>query len=542
MPFSQFKIENGEQDNHMNSHISTKKKIFVIIIVSLMVIILLGGVALKNNTGLLTKDIYQNMAYLKYKYLYRGEFADAVNTVNTNSVPVLLYHGITNVSGKYNITQRQFAEQMRVLKKAGYETINLSDFYSFMKGEKELPEKTFLLTFDDGRKDSYYGADPILKLFGYSAVMYIPTANSFNVNNIGNGYYLDLNQLKLMLKTGRWEIGSHAMQQTGDNVPVDKGNTRANFLSNKKWLIDENRLETDQEYEDRVNKELTQSKEEIQSILNVPVTSFAYPSSDYGQQSKNNFENAKKIILKYVISNYQMAFQQISSDDGRYTQNYRGDNMYYLHRLEPENDWDGEKLLSSLEPANSKSLPYASALGKMNNWKKIWGIISQTENTVILTTNNEKSGSGAFLDGTRYWENYNYQTTVNGDIVTSVTLYSRYQDEDNNLSCTFTNSYIKISEKIDGKNSILAEIDNENTMIFKDTVFGVSVNNDIVVCSLGEKELLGANHHKKIKNGGIGLSIWDPVFQERRVVFSDITAKEISKLTLPRNIKNNSKR
>jgi peptidoglycan/xylan/chitin deacetylase (PgdA/CDA1 family) len=42
-----------------------------------------------------------------------------------------------------------------------------------MKGEKILPKKSFLLTFDDGRKDSFYPVDPVLKKLNYNAVILI---------------------------------------------------------------------------------------------------------------------------------------------------------------------------------------------------------------------------------------------------------------------------------------------------------------------------------------------------------------------------------
>jgi len=56
------------------------------------------------------------------------------------SVPVLLYHGI--VEGERDgINKDFFVEHMFILKKNGWNTISLEDFYHFLTGEKELPEK-----------------------------------------------------------------------------------------------------------------------------------------------------------------------------------------------------------------------------------------------------------------------------------------------------------------------------------------------------------------------------------------------------------------
>ena len=522
----------------MKSHILKKKIFFIVSIVVLTSIIFFGGLALKNKSDFSYKTIMQKLSYYKYKFIFWGDFDRLiVNSNDTSLIPVLLYHGITNAKGQYNMTQSQFANEMITLKKNGYSTIKINDLYDFLNKRKKLPEKSFLLTFDDARRDSYLGADPILKLLGYNAVMFVPTADSFAKDNNGDQYYLNGYQLEKMIKSGRWELGSHAMQQTGDSVMITDGGNKVDFLSNKMWLEKEKRIETDKEYEARVDKELTQSKIDLEKTFNVPITAFAYPSSDYGQQSTNNDKNAEKIILKYILKNYQMAFQQVSSTDTEFTLNRPGDNMFFLRRIEPGSDWDGDRLLDVLQSANEKVLPAENLTDSSNVWKRIWGTITQNNNGLILTSTLIKSGSGAFLDGTQNWTNYQYQTTVNGDTMGAITLYSRYQDEDNNISCTFTNSYVKISEKVNGTISLLKEVKYQNAMVFKDTIFGVSINNDTILCSLGEKVVLGSNHKNKIKYGGIGFNIWDSDLKERSVVFSDVSAKAVSNLTIPIGIK-----
>jgi biofilm PGA synthesis lipoprotein PgaB len=135
-------------------------------------------------------------------------------------------------------------------------TVSLEDFYLFEQGKKELPARSFVLTFDDGRIDSYVKADPILRALGYNAVMFVATSESVEKNKDQGIYYLTPLQLKEMIATGRWEIGSHAVQEGGGFVTIDTQGTRANFLSNKKWLTAQDRLETDEEYTARATHEL----------------------------------------------------------------------------------------------------------------------------------------------------------------------------------------------------------------------------------------------------------------------------------------------
>src|SRR3989339_479020 len=103
------------------------------------------------------------------------------------SIPGLLYHGIIDKPDGANILLENFKDQMFALKKAGWQTISIEDFYAFTRGEKQVPDKSFLLTFDDGRKDSYYPVDPILKALDYNAVIFVISKYSLGQSS---NYYL----------------------------------------------------------------------------------------------------------------------------------------------------------------------------------------------------------------------------------------------------------------------------------------------------------------------------------------------------------------
>jgi len=54
----------------------------------------------------------------------------------------------------------------------GYRTITLNDLYLFLTGQKELPRKTVVLTFDDGYKSNYTYAYPVMKQYHFLAVQF----------------------------------------------------------------------------------------------------------------------------------------------------------------------------------------------------------------------------------------------------------------------------------------------------------------------------------------------------------------------------------
>src|SRR6185503_3845275 len=109
--------------------------------------------------------------------------AAASDSGSAGSVPVLIYHG-TPPEGNDNppLPQSVFIDQMRALKADGWQTITLQQFTDFMKKGAPVPPKSFLLTFDDGRKESFYPVDPVLKELGYNAVMFTITGFSLPDN------------------------------------------------------------------------------------------------------------------------------------------------------------------------------------------------------------------------------------------------------------------------------------------------------------------------------------------------------------------------
>lgn len=68
---------------------------------------------------------------------------------------------------------RDFEEKLQFLKVNGYHTAVSDELYSHMREERRLPEKTILITFDDGRASVWRVAYPLLKKYGYRATVFL---------------------------------------------------------------------------------------------------------------------------------------------------------------------------------------------------------------------------------------------------------------------------------------------------------------------------------------------------------------------------------
>jgi peptidoglycan/xylan/chitin deacetylase (PgdA/CDA1 family) len=96
------------------------------------------------------------------------------------AVPVLMYHHISTSAGMITVSPEHFAAQMAYLASAGYTTIGSAQLAAYLAG-KPLPEKSIVLTFDDGYLDNWVHAHPVLQEHGLTALCFLVTSW------IGNG-------------------------------------------------------------------------------------------------------------------------------------------------------------------------------------------------------------------------------------------------------------------------------------------------------------------------------------------------------------------
>lgn len=91
------------------------------------------------------------------------------------SVPVLMYHHILSHDSFISSSVKNFEDQMRYLYENGWKTLTSDEFYQFKQGKLKVPKKSVLITFDDGWRDNFVYAYPILKKYNLKATLFIVT-------------------------------------------------------------------------------------------------------------------------------------------------------------------------------------------------------------------------------------------------------------------------------------------------------------------------------------------------------------------------------
>ena len=444
------------------------------------------------------------------------------------SVPVLLYHGVIEdpdwTPDDVNIRLDDFKKQMTLLKSLGYETVSLDDFLAFLRGEKNLPAKSFLLTFDDGRKDSYYPVDPILKALGYRAVMFVITGRSLDQDKRANTFHLDEVELKKMAQSGRWEIGSHT-ENGHDFERIDAQGSQGHFLSNKLWLKYEGRSETEEEYRRRIEKDLAGSKSDIEKKLGTPVKAFAYPFGDFGTGSVN-FPASRYVVPPLVQKIFPYSFYQARESD--YIGNYPG-NQFLLKRLTVNSQIAPDKLATNLLNSQDKTISlFEDKFQNDKGWIEGWGKRQFKDGLMLTGPTNSEDSSLTFLNGSYLWKNYSFDSEIQLIKGNAFGLLARYQDGNNYASCDFSENELSIDEHREGIDYTLAQIPLSSQIFFSRTNVGVSVNEQGISCLVNGKTVLAASLDSKLSRGGIGFKTWDSKLFNSELLVKKVNVSNLS--------------
>lgn len=90
------------------------------------------------------------------------------------ALPVLMYHHVSPNPGLVTVSPQTFRDQIAGLAARGYRSVGCADLAAFLAG-RPLPAKSVVITFDDGYLDNYLHAHPVLREFGFTAVLFLIT-------------------------------------------------------------------------------------------------------------------------------------------------------------------------------------------------------------------------------------------------------------------------------------------------------------------------------------------------------------------------------
>ncbi len=182
------------------------------------------------------------------------------------SVPILMYHYLSvppddadAIRQDLSVTPAQFEAHLAYLRQSGYETISMQELSYALSQQMPLPPKPIIITFDDGYRDNYDNAFPLLRKYGYTATFFVFT-QPIDANNAN---YLTWEMIIEMHRAGM-EFGSHSYRHS------DLQDKDVDFLV----------------------YEILGSKEAIEERIKEPVRFFSYPAGRYDELTIQVLESA----------------------------------------------------------------------------------------------------------------------------------------------------------------------------------------------------------------------------------------------------------
>ena len=152
----------------------------------------------------------------------------------------------------------RFAEYLSLLREEGWTGIDVSRFTAALHGSTQLPDRSVLITFDDGYRSTLTEALPCLRDFRLPAVVFVPTLYVGGFNTFDR----DVEPEEAMCS---WD---ELLELQANGVAIQAHGVTHRPLSS----LDGEGL----------RDELVQSKGTLEEMLGSPVEVFAYPYGDAG--------------------------------------------------------------------------------------------------------------------------------------------------------------------------------------------------------------------------------------------------------------------
>ncbi|AEG94154.1 polysaccharide deacetylase family protein [Ramlibacter tataouinensis] len=180
-------------------------------------------------------------------------------------IPIFTYHQLGLVPGSdvpyrtFVTSPEKFARQMSLLHALCYKGLSMRELEPYLRGEKT--GKVAGITIDDGYRNTFEQALPVLRYYGFSSTCYMVSGQvgGSNVWDLEHGIaeqpLMDARQLKAWIASGQ-EVGSH----TRNHVNLSRSDDAT------------------------ARQEITGSRQDLEKLLETEIRHFCYPYGGHDAQ------------------------------------------------------------------------------------------------------------------------------------------------------------------------------------------------------------------------------------------------------------------
>lgn len=216
-------------------------------------------------------------------------------TVSQSSgFPILCYHSIDRSGSPVSVDPQNFSDQMAYLRRQGYEAVTLHDVVEYAQNGHISVKRPVCIVFDDGYKNNYTEAFPVLDKVGFSATIFV-TTDYCGKSNSWSPQHMSIPTLPMMSWEEIVEMSRHGVE-FGSHT---KSHPKLAEIDAK-----------------MAREELEGAKEELENHLGKKVEFASYPFGSFNGEVKTLAESLFKAVVSTRLGKVQ-----------------RGSNIYALERI-----------------------------------------------------------------------------------------------------------------------------------------------------------------------------------------------------------------
>ena len=190
----------------------------------------------------------------------------ASKILGKKEVPILCYHRIEDGRNDiYSVSPAIFASHLQILADSGYNSVLPNELYDYLVHNAALPDKPFMISFDDSRTEHYTIAAPELEKRNFRGAFFIMTVTNNKKNYLTNDEIAELSDRGHSIGLHSWD---HVMATQYSDSTI--------------W-----------------EKQVYAPKKKLEDMIGKPIEYWAYPNGVYNKEAAEELD--KHFKMSFIL-------------------------------------------------------------------------------------------------------------------------------------------------------------------------------------------------------------------------------------------------
>ena len=190
----------------------------------------------------------------------------ASKILGKKEVPILCYHRIEDGRNDiYSVSPAIFASHLQILADSGYNSVLPNELYDYLVHNAALPDKPFMISFDDSRTEHYSIAAPELEKRNFRGAFFIMTVTNNKKNYLTNDEIAELSERGHSIGLHSWD---HVMATQYSDSTI--------------W-----------------EKQVYAPKKKLEDMIGKPIEYWAYPNGVYNKEAAEELD--KHFKMSFIL-------------------------------------------------------------------------------------------------------------------------------------------------------------------------------------------------------------------------------------------------